>query len=88
VLVSPLRPAARLGDLQPDEVADMFRLAQAVAARLERHYEAAAATVAVQDGAAAGQTVRFCLGPRRRVWPGQGFFYETALSARLPPLFT
>lgn len=37
-------------------------LAQRVAASLERHYGAAAVTLAVQDGAAAGQTVRCAAG--------------------------
>jgi hypothetical protein len=36
----------------------MFLLAQRVAARLEPHYSATSATVAIQDGPAAGQTVR------------------------------
>ncbi|KAI8476527.1 MAG: HIT-like domain-containing protein [Monoraphidium minutum] len=57
VLVSPIRAAARLSDLTPDEVADVMLLAQRVAARLEPHYGAGAATVAIQDGPAAGQTV-------------------------------
>jgi diadenosine tetraphosphate (Ap4A) HIT family hydrolase len=42
----------------PCQVADLMLLAQRVAARLEPHYHADAATVAIQDGGAAGQTVR------------------------------
>ncbi|GBF95167.1 hypothetical protein Rsub_07880 [Raphidocelis subcapitata] len=57
VLVSPLRAARRLRDLRPEEVCGVMLLAQAVADRLERHYGAAAVTLAVQDGEAAGQTV-------------------------------
>lgn len=57
VLVSPLRPCARFGELEAAEVADMMQLAQRVAGALERHYGASAATLAVQDGPAAGQTV-------------------------------
>jgi len=49
--------AHRLSDLQPAEVADLMLLAQCVAASLERHYGAAAVTLAIQDGEAAGQTV-------------------------------
>jgi len=57
VLVCPKRPLARFADLSPDEVADLWLLAQRVAATLEPHYGCSASTFAIQDGAAAGQTV-------------------------------
>lgn len=57
VLISPIRVARRFSDLTPEEVSDVMLLAQRVGARLERHYGAAAMTLAVQDGEAAGQTV-------------------------------
>ncbi|XP_060054686.1 vacuolar protein sorting-associated protein 26C isoform X4 [Erinaceus europaeus] len=58
VLVCPLRPVARLRDLRPDEVADLFQAAQRVGAAVERHFQATSLTVSVQDGPEAGQTVR------------------------------
>ncbi|AWP20316.1 putative bis(5'-adenosyl)-triphosphatase-like [Scophthalmus maximus] len=58
VLVCPVRPVARLRDLQPDEVADLFRTAQVVANLVESHFDATSLTIAVQDGPEAGQTVR------------------------------
>jgi diadenosine tetraphosphate (Ap4A) HIT family hydrolase len=57
VLVSPIRVARRFADLAPAEVADLWTLAQLVGSTLERHFGAAALTLAIQDGAAAGQTV-------------------------------
>jgi bis(5'-adenosyl)-triphosphatase len=47
----------RFTELTPEEVADMWVLAQRVGTTLERHYGAAALTLAIQDGAAAGQSV-------------------------------
>jgi bis(5'-adenosyl)-triphosphatase len=57
VLVSSKRVVPRLAGLTPDETADLFTLAARVAAVLEPHYCAGATTLAVQDGALAGQTV-------------------------------
>ena len=57
VLVSPRRPVARLADLSADEVADLFRTVQRVGRTVERVFHASALNVAVQDGAAAGQSV-------------------------------
>lgn len=58
VLVCPRRPTAkRMADLTADEVADLFRLVQAVQTAVERAEQAAASTIAVQDGAEAGQSV-------------------------------
>lgn len=60
VLFIPRRVVPRLADLTPDELADLWRLAVGCAPLLERHFGASALTYAVQDGAAAGQTVPHC----------------------------
>ncbi|KAG2431368.1 hypothetical protein HYH02_013357 [Chlamydomonas schloesseri] len=57
VLVSPLRHVKRFVDLTPEEVADLWLLAQRVGSTVEAHYGAVSLTMAVQDGPAAGQTV-------------------------------
>jgi len=57
VLVSPRRPVPRLHGLTPAETADLFTLAARVAAAVEPHFAASSITLAVQDGADAGQTV-------------------------------
>lgn len=57
VLVSPKRVLPRFADLTPLEVADLWGAAQRVGSALERHLACSAITFAVQDGAAAGQTV-------------------------------
>uniref|UniRef100_UPI00358F2A60 bis(5'-adenosyl)-triphosphatase isoform X1 n=1 Tax=Myxine glutinosa TaxID=7769 RepID=UPI00358F2A60 len=57
VLVCSLRPAKRFRDLRPEEVGDLFCLAQRVAVVVETHNGASALTLALQDGADAGQTV-------------------------------
>lgn len=57
VLVSPRRLVPRLGGLTPEENADLFGLVARVAAAVEAHTGAAASTLALQDGPAAGQTV-------------------------------
>ncbi|XP_056885369.1 bis(5'-adenosyl)-triphosphatase isoform X1 [Takifugu flavidus] len=58
VLVCPLRPVERFGDLQPDELADLFTTTQRVANLVERHFGATSLTIAIQDGPEAGQTVK------------------------------
>lgn len=58
VLVCPLRPVARLRDLRPEEVADLFQAAQRVGTAVERHFQGSSLTLCVQDGPEAGQTVR------------------------------
>eukprot|EP00397_Hematodinium_sp_SG-2012_P066649 GEMP01100631.1.p1 GENE.GEMP01100631.1~~GEMP01100631.1.p1 ORF type:complete len:161 (+),score=39.29 GEMP01100631.1:91-573(+) len=57
VLVSPQRVTARLQDLNPDEVQDLFTTVQAVGRALTRTHAATSLTVSVQDGPEAGQTV-------------------------------
>ncbi|KAJ2785436.1 Dinucleoside triphosphate hydrolase [Coemansia javaensis] len=57
VLVVSRRPVARLGDLSPDEVADLFVQGQRVGRAVEKLHAADGLTLCVQDGAAAGQTV-------------------------------
>ena len=56
-LVVSRRSVTRFRDLAPAEVADLWSLAQAVSSGLEAHFRAHAATIVLQDGAAAGQTV-------------------------------
>lgn len=48
VLVCPLRPVERFGDLQPDELADLFNTTQRVANLVERHFGATSLTIAIQ----------------------------------------
>ena len=60
VLFIPRRVCARLSELTAEELADLWRLASACGPLLERHFGASALTFAVQDGAAAGQTVPHC----------------------------
>lgn len=57
VLISPVRVVRRFADLSPDEVADLWGLAQLVGKTLEPHYGAQSLTLAIQDGPDAGQTV-------------------------------
>lgn len=57
MLISPKRVLRRFADLSPDEVADMWTLAQQVGSAVEGHYKAGSLTLAIQDGPLAGQTV-------------------------------
>lgn len=57
VLVSPLRVVPRLSDLSEAEVQDLFQTVQRVSRMVERVYKATALNIAIQDGAAAGQSV-------------------------------
>jgi len=57
VLISPLRVVPRYQDLTPAEIGDMWTLAQRVGRMVEAHYGATGLTMAIQDGASAGQTV-------------------------------
>ncbi|KAH7105013.1 diadenosine 5',5'''-P1,P4-tetraphosphate asymmetrical hydrolase [Auriculariales sp. MPI-PUGE-AT-0066] len=57
VLVIPKRVVPRLSDLQPDEVAELFKSVQRVGNIVQDAYGAEALTVACQDGSAAGQSV-------------------------------
>ncbi|XP_053301526.1 bis(5'-adenosyl)-triphosphatase isoform X2 [Pleuronectes platessa] len=58
VLVCPLRPVERFRDLQPEELADLFKTTQLVADLVEKHFSATSLTIAIQDGPEAGQTVK------------------------------
>lgn len=69
VLVSPVRVVPKLNDLDDAEVCDLWRSVHHIAGELERHYDCSASNIAVQDGAAAGQTVPHVhvhVLPRRR----------------------
>ena len=57
VLVAPLRIVNRFCDLSEDEVADIFLSTQKISTVIEREFEATSLTIAIQDGADAGQTV-------------------------------
>ncbi|KAL8970313.1 MAG: hypothetical protein Q9183_001581 [Haloplaca sp. 2 TL-2023] len=57
VLVSPLRAAKRLSDLNHAEVTDLFLTVQQVGRMVERVYGASSLNIAIQDGPAAGQSV-------------------------------
>nr|XP_021150248.1 bis(5'-adenosyl)-triphosphatase isoform X1 [Columba livia] len=58
VLVCPLRPVERFRDLNPEEVADLFRTTQRVSNVVEKHFCSTSLTIAIQDGPEAGQTVK------------------------------
>ncbi|XP_028303898.1 bis(5'-adenosyl)-triphosphatase [Gouania willdenowi] len=58
VLVCPLRPVERFGDLHPDEVSDLFSAAQRVGKLVQKHFSATSLTITIQDGPEAGQTVK------------------------------
>ena len=57
VLVSPRRVTPRLSDLTQAEVADLFLTVQRVGRMVERVFGATSLNIAIQDGAAAGQSV-------------------------------
>jgi diadenosine tetraphosphate (Ap4A) HIT family hydrolase len=57
VLVIPRRVVARFQDLTGEEVADLWCTAHALGPKLQTHFGADALTFAIQDGAAAGQSV-------------------------------
>jgi len=57
VLVSPIRPVARLSELTDAEAADLFVAVKRVGRMLERVYNASALTIPLQDGFDAGQSV-------------------------------
>lgn len=57
MLVSPLRQVKRLTDLSDQETADLFVVAKKVQKMLETIYETNSATICVQDGPNAGQTI-------------------------------
>ncbi|KAI9714106.1 MAG: hypothetical protein M1828_001228 [Chrysothrix sp. TS-e1954] len=57
VLVSPLRVVSRFSELSSAEVSDLFHTTQSVGRTIERVFGASALNIAIQDGAAAGQSV-------------------------------
>ena len=57
VLVSPLAVKPALSDLTKDEINDLFLTVTRIQRTLKRLYKAEAFNIAVQDGAAAGQSV-------------------------------
>lgn len=57
VLVSPKRVVPRLADLTKDEMTDLFEAVNRIGPVLEKVYKGTALTIALQDGAAAGQSV-------------------------------
>lgn len=57
VLICPKRVVARLSDLSEEEVSDLYSSVWRVAPQIERHFQADALNIAMQDGVAAGQSV-------------------------------
>ncbi|KAL7271117.1 Dinucleoside triphosphate hydrolase [Rhizina undulata] len=57
VLVCPLRVTPRVKDLSHEELTDLFLAVQKVARVIEHVYHANSLNIAIQDGAAAGQSV-------------------------------
>ncbi|XP_063724259.1 bis(5'-adenosyl)-triphosphatase-like [Symsagittifera roscoffensis] len=57
VLVASDREAKRFNDLSPEEVSDLFKLVHRISPIIQKVFNATALTIAIQDGAAAGQTV-------------------------------
>lgn len=71
----PLRPLPRLSDLTTTEISDLFITVTRVQRTLTRLYKAEAFNVAVQDGEAAGQSVKHVhvhVIPRVKGDPGEG----------------
>jgi diadenosine tetraphosphate (Ap4A) HIT family hydrolase len=56
--VAPLRVAERVADLTPEEIGDLFKLAQKVEQVMEKIHSATSSTIAVQDGPDSGQTIK------------------------------
>jgi bis(5'-adenosyl)-triphosphatase len=57
VLILPKRVESRVMKLTQEEYTDLFYTARLVAPKIEAHYGANAMNIAIQDGAAAGQSV-------------------------------
>ena len=57
VLIIPKRVEPRLTSLSPEEYHDLFSAVRLCAPVIERHCQAEALNIAIQDGAAAGQSV-------------------------------
>ncbi|GLC72496.1 hypothetical protein PLESTF_001253800 [Pleodorina starrii] len=62
VLVSSKRVVQRFADLTPEEVSDLWLLAQRIGRVVEPHYGAQSLTLAIQDGACAGGSGSLGLG--------------------------
>ena len=58
ILVCPLRSVPHLSDLRPAELHDLFSVVQLCSVTLKRLYNAPACNIAIQDGEAAGQSVK------------------------------
>ncbi|KAF8252955.1 HIT-like protein [Wilcoxina mikolae CBS 423.85] len=57
ILVCPQRVVPRIHDLRPDEITDLFLTVQKLGSAIEKIYKAEGINIAIQDGAAAGQSV-------------------------------
>ncbi|XP_070557945.1 bis(5'-adenosyl)-triphosphatase-like [Ptychodera flava] len=58
VLVSPLRVVDRFRDLTLEELNDLFHSTQIISNVVEKHFNCTSLTISIQDGPAAGQTVK------------------------------
>jgi bis(5'-adenosyl)-triphosphatase len=57
VLVTPKRVCSRFADMTSEEVSDLWLTVHHISPILERHYGCTALNLAIQDGAASGQSV-------------------------------
>ncbi|XP_023005587.1 bifunctional bis(5'-adenosyl)-triphosphatase/adenylylsulfatase FHIT-like [Cucurbita maxima] len=57
VLVIPKREVKRFGDLNADEICDLWLTTQLVSGKLESYHNASSLTLNIQDGPEAGQSV-------------------------------
>jgi bis(5'-adenosyl)-triphosphatase len=57
ILIIPKRVCTRFSELSPAEVSDLYSSVWKLSSRIESHYGAEALNIAMQDGAAAGQSV-------------------------------
>ena len=58
VLVSPIRVVERFCDLNEEEVSDLFLSTQKISRVVEKEFGGSSLSIAIQDGAEAGQTVQ------------------------------
>lgn len=75
VLVSSIRCAKRLEDLNTEEVADLFQTVVKVQKVMESVYKSSSSTICVQDGKFAGQTIPVIYYPRFFIISSDWFRY-------------
>ncbi|CAH1759829.1 8172_t:CDS:2 [Entrophospora sp. SA101] len=65
VLVAPYRQVPRFTELTSEEVCDIMISAQKIGKVIEKEYKSDSLTIAIQDGPAAGQTVKIVIDINR-----------------------